>query len=48
MSKFFTLFAVALFTAGFCFSLTGCNTVDGAGDDLKEASDDTRDAMDLD
>ena len=38
---FFTL-ALALATP---FTLTGCNTVEGAGEDLQEASENTEEAI---
>ena len=39
-----TLIVLAFVALG-TFSLTACNTVEGAGDDLKEASENTRDAI---
>ena len=46
MSKTFRLFLATLALAAPALIFTGCNTVDGAGEDLQEASDNTREALD--
>lgn len=41
----FRLLLAALALTATAFTFTACNTVDGAGEDLKEASENTSDAI---
>ena len=41
----FRLFLSALALTATAFTFTACNTVDGAGEDLQEASDNTSEAF---
>lgn len=45
MSKMFRLFLATLALSASALTFAGCNTVSGAGEDLQEASDNTRDAI---
>ena len=44
--KVFTLIAIAIFAFTGTIILTGCNTVEGIGEDLQGASRSTKEALD--
>ncbi|MFP4145571.1 MAG: entericidin [Phycisphaeraceae bacterium] len=45
--KIFTLAALALFVMTTAVSITGCETTQGAGEDIKGTSERTEEALDL-
>lgn len=39
MSRFLKLLTISVFIAGFSFSITACNTIEGIGEDAKAAGE---------
>lgn len=46
LRKTFLAFAVAIACLTFTFQMTGCNTVEGAGEDVEAAGEGIQDAAD--